>query len=608
MRSSLWLLPVLILGLSLLGGRTAGDAAAYVPMWTPPTLGEVEESLSGLEFDEFVESSYCLHLLRFPQTVTDLGMAHALGVRNDLLNDYSEEYVEETERIERYILERLLAFDQQALSAEQQLTYDVCKWTWDDVVRGQEYADLDYLVTHYFITSRDWGLYDLLTVTHPFSGVGDVEDYVARLAQVGTQFDQLIAALEARAESGIVAPQIVLDQAISGLRGLVNSSARYHPFYARLANRLPAIPGLTSADQEEFLSEAETLVGEVVLPAYHRLYDKLVDLEGIAPTDLGYGQQPNGAAYYDYALRHQNQTDLLASEIHELGLQQVARLREHIEEEAVALGYPAGLSIPSIYSHVSREGGSLHGAAILGEYDRLLNEAQVRTQDVFERMPSTPVVTVGDTYGGYYRPAPTDGSRPAQFVASTSGSQPRYLMPTLTYHETLPGHHMQIATASELDLPLIRIVETFLGYTEGWALYAKRLAWELGWYADDPYGNLGRLSDEMMRAVRLVVDTGIHAMGWSSDEAVDYFVDNTGRPTSFAQGQILRYAVWPGQSTAYMVGFLTMLDLRDRVREVSGEAFDLAEYHTLILENGSLPLEILERIVDRSITGSSTGG
>ena len=160
----------------------------------------------------------------------------------------------------------------------------------------------------------------------------------------------------------------------------------------------------------------------------------------------------------------------------------------------------------------------------------------------------------------------------------------------------------------ELDLPLIRTVETFLGYTEGWALYAERLAWELGWYADDPYGNLGRLSDEMMRAVRLVVDTGIHAMGWSFDEAVDYFVDNTGRPTSFAQGQILRYAVWPGQSTAYMVGFLTMLDLRDRVREVLGEAFDLAEYHTLILENGSLPLEILERIVDRSIEGSAAGG
>jgi uncharacterized protein (DUF885 family) len=608
MRSPVWLLPVLVLGLSLLGGRAAGDAAVHEPTWAPPTLSEVEDALSGLGFDEFIESSYRFHLLRFPQTVTDLGMARALGVRNDLLNDYSAEYVVETERIERHILARLHAFDREALSAEQQLTYDVCEWTWLDIVRGQEYADLDYLVTHYYITSRDWGLYDLLTVTHPFSSVRDVEDYVVRLAQVGTQFDQLIGALDARAESGIVAPQIVLNQAVSGLRSLVNASARYHPYYARLANRLPTIPGLTSADRERFLAEAETLIDEIVSPAYRRLYDKLIDLEGIAPTDLGYGRQPDGAAYYDYALRHQNQTDLSASEIHELGLQQVARLRDEIEEAAVALGYPVSLSIPSIYSRVSRDGGSLHGAAVLREYDRLLNEARVRAQDAFERMPTTPVVIVGDTYGGYYRPAPTDGSRPAQFVAPTSGSQPRYAMPTLTYHETLPGHHMQIATAGELNLPLIRTVETFLGYTEGWALYAERLAWELGWYADDPYGNLGRLSDEMMRAVRLVVDTGIHAMGWTFDEAVDYFVDNTGRPTSFAQGQILRYTVWPGQSTAYMVGLLTMLDLRDRVRKVLGEAFDLAEYHTLILENGSLPLEILERIVERSIEGSPAGG
>lgn len=164
---------------------------------------------------------------------------------------------------------------------------------------------------------------------------------------------------------------------------------------------------------------------------------------------------------------------------------------------------------------------------------------------------------------------------------------------------------MQIATASELDLPLIRTVETSLGYTEGWALYAERLAWELGWYEDDPYGNLGRLSDEMMRAVRLVVDTGIHAMGWTFDEAVDYFVENTGKTRSFAQDQVLRYAVWPGQSTAYMVGFLKMLELRERVREALGDAFDLPTYHTLILENGSLPLEILERVVDRFIADAS---
>jgi uncharacterized protein (DUF885 family) len=607
MRSSLWLLPALILGLSLLIGGATVDAGTYEPTWAPPTLTEVEEALAGLGFDEFVEASYRLYLLRYPQSVTGLGMASVLGVRNDLLNDYSAEYDAETGQIARHVLERLRAFDREGLSADRQLTYDVSEWAWDDAVRGQAYADLDYLVTHYYITSRDWDLYDLMTVTHPLSTVRDVEDYVVRLAQVGAQFDQLIAGLEARARLGIVAPRIVLNQAVPGLRGLVNAAPRYHPFYARLANRLPAIPGLTDEDRASFLAEAESLIEDVVLPAYRRLRDKLTDLTEIAPTSLGYGALPNGAAYYGYALRHQNQTDLTASEVHELGLQQVARLRGEIECAAVALGYPEGLSIPSIYDRVSRDGGTLYGSAILDEYDRLLDEARVRAQEVFERMPTTPIEIVGDTYGGYYRPAPADGSRPAQFVAPTSGSQPRYAMPTLTYHETIPGHHMQIATASELDLPLLRIVETYLGYTEGWALYAERLAWELGWYEDDPYGNLGRLSDEMMRAVRLVVDTGIHAMGWSFDEAVDYFVDNTGRSTSFAQDQVLRYAVWPGQSTAYMIGFLKMLDLRERAREALGEAFDLPSYHARILENGSLPLEILERVVDRSIADAATG-
>jgi uncharacterized protein (DUF885 family) len=607
MRSSLWLASVLILVLSHVVGLAVSGDVAYEPTWAPPTRADVEERLSGLGFDAFGESSYRLYLLRFPQTVTDLGMADALGVRNDLLNDYSAEYIAETGQIGRYILDRLRSFDRETLSIEQRLTYDVCEWFWDDLVRGQEFTDLDYLVTHYYITSRDWGLYDLLTITHPLSSVRDVQDYVTRLSQIGTQFDQLIAGLEGRAHLGIVAPRIVLTRAVSGLRGLVSSSARYHPFYARLANRLPAIPGLPSADRDRFLADAETLIEENVLPAFRRLYDRLVDLEAIAPADLGYGQRPDGAAYYDYALRHQNQTDLTATEVHELGLEQVVRIRGEIEAAAAALGYPADLSIPSIYRRVVREGGSLHGAAVLSEYDRLLNEARVRVKDVFQSMPSTPVAIVGDTYGGYYRPAPADGSRPAEFVAPTSGSQPRYSMPTLTYHEAIPGHHMQIGTASELDLPLIRTVETFLGYTEGWALYAERLAWELGWYEDEPYANLGRLSDEMMRAVRLVVDTGIHAMGWTFDEAVDYFVANTGRPTSFAQEQILRYVVWPGQSTAYMVGFLTMLDLRDRVREALGEAFDLAEFHTLLLENGSLPLGILEEVIDRFLAKTSPG-
>ena len=606
MRATLWFLPLSILSLSLLVG--ASPIVTGNPAWTPPTFEEVERELAGLGFDAFVDSAYRLSLLRYPQLVTDLGLASRFGIRDDRLNDYSPEYLAETQRIERYLLDRLRDFDRAALTEAQRMTYDVCSWTWDDAVRGHAFDDLDYLVTHYYITSRDWAVYDLLTVTHPLVSPENVEDYVTRLAQIGTQFDQLIDGLERRAELGIVAPRIVLVRAISGLSGLARASGPGHPFYARLADRLPAIRGLSSAERDRILAEVLSLIDEIVAPAYRRLVDKLVVLEGIAPDDLGYGERPNGAAYYAHALRHQNQTDLTPDEIHELGLAQVARLRDEIETAARALGIPEGSTIPGIFAHASREGGSFYGAAVVAEYERLLAAARDRADAVFERMPTTPVAVVGDAYGGYYRPAPADGSRPGQFVAPNRGLQPRYSMPTLTYHETIPGHHMQIATAGELGLPLVRAVETFLGYTEGWALYAERLAWELGWYAEDPYGNLGRLSDEMMRAVRLVVDTGIHVRGWTFAEAVDYFVDHTGRTRSFAEDQVLRYVVWPGQSTAYMIGFLKMLELRERAQEALGEAFDLAAYHTLILGNGSLPLEILEREVDRFIASETADG
>ena len=180
-------------------------------------------------------------------------------------------------------------------------------------------------------------------------------------------------------------------------------------------------------------------------------------------------------------------------------------------------------------------------------------------------------------------------------------------MPTLAYHETVPGHHVQLAIAQELDIPLVRTEAEFLGYIEGWALYSEWLAWELGWYEDDPYGNLGRLQDEMMRAVRLVVDIGIHAEGWDSEQAVSYFAEHTGQSRSYSQYQINRYAVWPGQSTAYMLGRLKILELRERAQNALGDRFDVLEFHDVVLRNGNLPLSVLEQLVDAYIAENSGG-
>jgi len=593
MRTVFWIGVAIVAGLAILGfalAQSSGDS--YQPTWSPPSLEEVSAALDGLSFDRFIDVAYEQYLLRFPEVLTHYGMTQQLGVRNDRLNDYSEDYLAETRAIESLIDERLQSYDRAALTSDQQLTYDVCAWYWDDIVRSHEFADLGYLVTHYYITSKDWSTFDLLTVVHPLSSKRDVEDYMARLGQVAGQFDQLIDEMSAQAERGIVAPEIILSQAIANLRGLVFAPVTGHPFYTTLATGMQSVTSLSGSERTDILADATVIISEQVIPAYRRLYDKLGELQAIAPQAIGYGGQPNGLAYYDYALRHQNQTDLTASEIHALGLEQVARLQVQIQEAAVDAGYQQGLPIGVIYILVSQDGGIRAGDEIISTYEGLLQRAKENVGVAFERLPTTQVIVVPDPIGGYYRPS--NGARPAEFAAPAGGTQPYYSMPTLTYHETIPGHHLQIALASELPLPLIRKIEAFLGFAEGWALYSERLAWELGWYEDDPYGNLGRLSDEMMRAVRLVVDTGIHTMGWTYNEAVAYFAQNTGKPLSAARYEVQRYIVWPGQATSYMIGLLKILELRGQVQEALGDAFDLADFHTLILENGSLPLGILE--------------
>jgi len=571
----------------------------HEPSWSPPSLEAVIAELQNLGFDDFIEASYRLYLMRFPQLLTHYGLTAGFGVRNDRLDDYSETYMQETRAIESHILDRLRAYSRDTLDPDRRLTYDVCEWYWDDIVRAQEFADYDYLISHYYITSRDWALYDLLVEVHPFICREDVEDFIARLAGIETQFDQLIAALDKRAEMGLLPAKLILRQAISNLQGLAYAPAEYHPYLNELTAGMDMVASLTASEKDAFRTQALEILESHVSPAYRRLYEKLQSLEDVAPDALGYGALPGGTEYYAYALRHQNQTDLTAEEIHELGLAQVDRITDRIRAAASELGYPEDLSIASIFRRVVEDGGTIPADEVIATHERLLADAEAAVLEVIERLPSSDVEIIGAPQGAYYRPS--SGHQPAQFVATIAGAQPYFGLPTVTYHETVPGHHLQIALASELDLPRLRRTEVFLGYAEGWALYAEQLAWELGWYRDDPYGNLGRLSDEMMRAVRLVVDTGLHTKNWAFNEAVSYFAENTGRPISFARGQVMRYLVWPGQATAYMIGQLKLLALRELAQETQGEAFDLKAFHSLILGSGSLPLEILERQVRTSL-------
>jgi uncharacterized protein (DUF885 family) len=455
----------------------------------------------------------------------------------------------------------------------------------------------DYPVTH-FITGTQNQLVNFFVDIHPVANLEDARDYVTRLSQVDTKFEQLIEGLKLREEAGVVLPKFIVRWVLGDLRNMARSSPRTTPFYTAFEEKVDALEGVSDADKEALLKDAEKEIEKSVIPAYDSLADYFEHLETVATNDAGVWKFSNGEAYYAYTLRHHTTTDMTADEIHELGLQEVARVRAEMQVLFDELGYPEDESLPDLFDRVARDGGSLSGNQIVAGYEAIIKEADREVGVAFDLRPSAGVEVIGGPTGGYYIPPAMDGSRPGYFYASAVGTQPKFSMPTLAYHEAIPGHHFQLALAQELDLPLFRKSTAFTAYAEGWALYAERLTWELGFYEDDPYGDLGRLQAEAFRAVRLVVDTGIHAKGWTYDQAVEYMVENTGLPRGTVEFEVSRYVTWPGQATAYKIGMIKILELRQRAEDRLGDQFDLREFHNVVLGSGSVPLEALDWLVD----------
>ena len=270
------------------------------------------------------------------------------------------------------------------------------------------------------------------------------------------------------------------------------------------------------------------------------------------------------------------------------------------------LGYPQDETLPELFARVTQDGGIIPAADVRTTYEGIIGAAEMMLDEAFDIFPSANVVVEEDEYGGYYIGPSFDGSRPGAFYASTRFDEPYYAMPSLTYHEAVPGHHTQIAIAMDIDTgPTFRRIVRFTAFVEGWALYAERLAFELGWYDNDIYGNLGRLQYEALRAARLVMDTGIHSLGWSFEEAVQFNIDNVGWSRSASEGAVARYSVAPAQATAYMIGMLHILDARQRAQDALGASFDLREFHRVVLTSGGLPLALLDNVVDRYIQEAS---
>lgn len=535
------------------------------------------------------------------------------AVRHQQLTNLSDAYLRETQRLEIAILDLLHTYVRVSLTPDQQLSYDIYEWYLDNLVRGHVFIYENFPINGY----GSWDLANRFVagmLNLPIKNKQDAEDYVTRLAQTGTWVEQLLEGLRLREQAGIIPPVFLLEDALVQLEGhmQMQSPGVYDveatELYTNFNAKLQDTGDIRAPEKQALLDAASAEISQTFIPAFTELREYLIHLKSVASNEGGLDRLPNGDAYYAYLLRRYTGTTLSADEIHEMGLAQVAHLQAEMRQVAVDLGHPADISMAEIDQILDEENNLLEGDALLAEYERLLAEAKIAAGDFFGSFPSTDVVITYDQSApvpGYYTTPPLDGSGPGQMIVNLQNPSMTTLYNefSLMHHETIPGHHMQLAM--NLDLPAFRPILCsdvylkdieFQGFTEGWAVYAQQLGWEMGLYEDDAMSNLSRLRLMLNQVARMVVDTGIHAKGWSRAEAAAYFTEATGRPSSVRQ--MNRYVALPGQAVSYNFGMLTILRLRQQAMDQLGQQFDIKEFHDIVLRNGALPLNILEQVVN----------
>ena len=486
-------------------------------------------------------------------------------------------------------------------------------WTFGDNATPMNtafYADTPYVVSQ--LTGLWCVMPDFLDSQHVIANSADATAYIARLDGFAAGLDQETARLNQDAARGILPPDFILQGAIDGLTKLRDVDPAQSTLINSIDTRTTtlAIPG-------DWKAQAQARVTGPLKDALTRQIDALTVLKERATHDAGVLNLPNGAAYYAYTARMGTSVDMTPKDIHTLGLQKVSDINIELDARLRTLNRTQGTTgerMHALYTDPTQlypndEGGK---AQLLTDLNAKVAKVFARLPGYFGTLPKTKVVIKrvpeaieAGQPGGYYQPAALDGSRPGTYYINLrdTAETPKFLLSTLTYHEAIPGHHMQISLQQEASIPMLRKVSSYNAYVEGWALYAEQLAGEMGMYDNDPFGRIGYLHDALFRAVRLVVDTGMHSLGWSREQAVAYMVDKTGDVESAAATEIERYCAWPGQALGYMVGKLTWLKIRDAMKAKAGASFDIKKFHDTGLLSGSVPLAVLENIYeDRDLT------
>jgi uncharacterized protein (DUF885 family) len=533
----------------------------------------------------------------------DPEFASTLGDKryNDQISDYSVKAYNEGLEREQNLMMRLGAVDVSGLTEQEKISRELLL---REFAEDQEAADF-----------REWEMpvnqmggihttYPQLVARLSFTTVKDYDDWIARLHLIPAAFDQVTQNMSIGMDDHRVPPKFLLEKALAQVKALAAQKPEDSPLALPL-KKFPA--GIKPAEQERIKTEMLDAIGKEVLPAYMR-FARFMEVSYVpagreAP---GIDALPDGAKYYAFRIKRTTTTDLTADQIHQIGLDEVKKDEAEMLAIAKKLGF-ADLSTFRASLKTNPKLKATSAAALLDAYRGYLTPMQARLPQLFGRLPKAKfeVVAVPDylektSAPAYYEQGAPDGSRPGRLFIDTYNATDRnlYSVEDIAYHEGIPGHHLQISIAQELDdIPTFRKYKHYTAYAEGWGLYSERLGKDVGLY-QDPYSDYGRLEGDIWRAIRLVVDTGVHSQHWTREQMVAYFHDHSNIDDVNIQSEVDRYIAWPGQALAYKVGQLKILELRDRAKTALGEKFDLKGFHDQVLDAGALPLDVLSDRID----------
>ncbi len=590
----------------------AGIASAYTP---------AEITVESKKANDFFEKCWDETLSRHPVDESYYG----IKTHYDQLEDLSEAKAMADEKVwERQLAELKEKIKFEALDAQTQLSYALFQRE-----AAREAEEFKYRFDIYPV-SQMRGIHAQMPIfminIHKIDDVKDAEAYIARLRGFPKLFDQVLVNLKVREEKGVMAPRFVFPLVLDACHKVIqgkpfDSGPNDSPLLEDFTKKVTTLTKTDGATRDRLMADATKALSESVKPAYEKLIAFLEGQAKRATDDAGVWKFKDGAEFYESALHRTTTTNLSAKEIHQIGLKEMARIHAEMEKIKEKVGFKGDLQA---FFRFMREDQKFHlpgneqgRAKYLAMATDIIETMKKRLDELFLTKPKADIVvkavegfrekSAGKAF--YQQPAP-GGTRPGMFYVNLRNMQdnPTYELEALAHHEGIPGHHMQIAIAQELQgLPKFRrFSHAYTAYIEGWGLYSELTPKEIGLYAD-PYSDFGRLSLELWRAGRLVVDTGIHDKKWAREQAIDYLVRNTPNTRADCTDSINRYIVMPGQATAYKVGMLKILELRQKAKKSLGDKFDIREFHEVVLSNGSVPLDVLEELVNRWIQSKQAG-